>query len=118
MNKLLTATIVGLGVSSVGFISHSADAAENTQGTPQVEQQQQQTQEAKGYSYGSYFTKDAQGNYHHTLDGNWNQSMFDNHEYQFTLTDSEGATHYFYFPQSALSQNYQQDDNNLLSKCF
>ncbi|WP_202596282.1 M23 family metallopeptidase, partial [Staphylococcus epidermidis] len=112
MNKLLTATIVGLGVSSVGFISHSADAAENTQNTPQVEQQQQQTQEAKGYSYGSYFTKDAQGNYHHTLDGNWNQSMFDNHEYQFTLTDSEGATHYFYFPQSALSQNYQQDDNN------
>ena len=112
MNKLLTATIVGLGVSSVGFISHSADAAENTQGTPQVEQQQQQTQEAKGYSYGSYFTKDAQGNYHHTLDGNWNQSMFDNHEYQFTLTDSEGATHYFYFPQSALIQNYQQDDNN------
>lgn len=112
MNKLLTATIVGLGVSSVGFISHSADAAENTQNTPQVEQQQQQTQEAKGYSYGSYFTKDEQGNYHHTLDGNWNQSMFDNHEYQFTLTDSEGATHYFYFPQSALSQNYQQDDNN------
>lgn len=110
MNKLLTATIVGLGVSSVGFISHSADAAEQTQGTPQVEQQQQQ--QTKGYSYGSYFTKDAQGNYHHTLDGNWNQSMFDNHEYQFTLTDSEGATHYFYFPQSALSQNYQQDDNN------
>lgn len=109
MNKLLTATIVGLGVSSVGLISHSADAAEQTQGTPQVEQQQQQT---KGYSYGSYFTKDAQGNYHHTLDGNWNQSMFDNHEYQFTLTDSEGATHYFYFPQSALSQSYQQDDNN------
>ena len=75
MNKLLTATIVGLGVSSVGFISHSADAAENTQGTPQVEQQQQQTQEAKGYSYGSYFTKDAQGNYHHTLDGNWNHNQ-------------------------------------------
>lgn len=118
MNKLVTATIVGLGVSSVGFISHHADAAENNQAAqaqaqPQAQTQTQQTaDQTKGYSYGSYFTKDAQGNYHHTLDGNWDQSMFDNKEYQFTLTDSEGATHYFYFPQSLLNPNYQQDDNN------
>lgn len=116
MNKLVTATIVGLGVSSVGFISHHADAAENNQVAPEQTQQTQQAQQTadqtKGYSYGSYFTKDAQGNYHHTLDGNWDQSMFDNKEYQFTIVDEAGATHYFYFPQSLLNPNYQNDDNN------
>ncbi|WP_425329652.1 M23 family metallopeptidase [Staphylococcus simulans] len=113
MNKLVTATIVGLGVSSVGFISHHADAAENNQVAPQQTQQAQQTaDQTKGYSYGSYFTKDTQGNYHHTLDGNWDQSIFDNKEYQFTIVDEAGATHYFYFPQSLLNPSYQYDDNN------
>src|SRR5699024_7087699 len=73
-----------------------AEASENTQSSTQYANNQSTN---SIFEYG-YIDEDNNGNYHHTLDGNWDQSMFDQEEYYFYLIDSEGNYHYYYFPMN------------------
>ncbi|REI04830.1 M23 family metallopeptidase [Staphylococcus felis] len=95
MKKLLSVSTIALSIGAAGLMSQDANASEATQ-APQYEQFSTEDVQSL-FSYGE-ITQDSNGNYHHTLDGHWNQSMFDNHEYYFYLIDHEGRTHYFYFP--------------------
>ncbi|GGI43002.1 M23 family metallopeptidase [Mammaliicoccus stepanovicii] len=117
MKKLLTTSIATLGILSFGIAHHEADAAEQT-----IEGNQN-SQLTTGYANGSYYTIDQNGNYHHTLDGNWNQSMFDNKEYTSYQVDENGVYHYYYFAiddndyipsqsDDAINQNGYQTEAN------
>ncbi|RIP34976.1 M23 family metallopeptidase [Staphylococcus gallinarum] len=91
MKKLLTTSIVAIGILTTGVAQQDAHAeSQNNTST-------QDNHKSTGVKNGIYYTIDKQGNYHHTLDGNWNQSMFDNKEYKSFETDKNGITHYYYF---------------------
>ncbi|MGV3244891.1 peptidoglycan DD-metalloendopeptidase family protein [Staphylococcus sp. 11261D007BR] len=99
MKKLLSVSTIALSLGAAGFIAQDANASEQTE---QPAYAQIATQNMNDLFHYGEITTDINGDYHHTLDGNWTQDMFDNQEYYFYLIDNEGHTHYFYFP----IQNY------------
>lgn len=107
MKKLLTSSIATIGILTMGISQYEADAAEQDTASNQA---------TSGYENGAYYTIDSNGNFHHTLDGNWNQSMFDNKEYQSYEIDENGAYHYYYFTKGgqnyAPSQSHNSIENN------
>ncbi|TDL98894.1 M23 family metallopeptidase [Macrococcus brunensis] len=107
MKKLMAASALG-----VGFALYSA-------GGYDVQADEIVHEAVKGYSYeyGSYYTKDMQGDYHHTKDGKWDQSMFDDKEWYFYLTDRNNKKHYFYFPKSELKM-FIPDNNYSASQSY
>ncbi|MGO2108373.1 peptidoglycan DD-metalloendopeptidase family protein [Staphylococcus equorum] len=101
MKKIVTATIATLSLGAVGIAQSDAEASENNQSGTQYSS----NQSTNGiFEYG-YIDEDNNGNYHHTLDGNWDQSMFDQQQYYFYLIDEEGNYHYYYFPMNDLGTN-------------
>src|SRR5699024_8972226 len=107
MKKMVTATIATLSLGAVGIAQSEAEASENTQSSTQYANNQSTN---SIFEYG-YIDEDDNGNYHHTLDGNWDQSMFDQQQYYFYLIDSEGNYHYYYFPMNNQSANTSNVDN-------
>ena len=106
MKKLMTATIATLSLGAVGIAQQSeAEASETTISS------QEQSQFSGIFAEG-YMDKDASGNYHHTSDGNWEQSMFDDEQYYFYLIDDKGNYHYFYFPVAGEGQGATNDNTN------
>lgn len=103
MNKLMTATVLGAGTLAFTTFGHTASADEVIQSTQESNY---------GFSYGSYYTKDLQGDFHHTKNGIWYQAMFDEEQYHFYFVDENGKTHYFYFPKSELPADVLIPDNN------
>lgn len=107
MKKLLTSSIATIGILTMVISQYEADAAEQDTASNQA---------TSGYENGAYYTIDSNGNFHHTLDGNWNQSMFDNKEYQSYEIDENGAYHYYYFTKGgqnyAPSQSHNSIENN------
>ena len=101
MKKLVTATIATLSLGAVGIAQSDAEASENNQSGTQYSSNQS-TNDI--FEYG-YIDEDNSGNYHHTLDGNWDQSMFDQQQYYFYLIDEEGNYHYYYFPMNDQGTN-------------
>lgn len=101
MKKIVTATIATLSLGAVGIAQSDAEASENNQSGTQYSS----NQSTNGmFEYG-YIDEDNNGNYHHTLDGNWDQSMFDQQQYYFYLIDEEGNYHYYYFPMNEQGTN-------------
>lgn len=100
MKKLIAASALG-----VGFALYSGGGYD-----VQADEIVQEPVTGYSYEYSSYYTKDMQGDYHHTKDGKWDQSMFDDKEWYFYLTDRNHKKHYFYFPKSEL--NIFIPDNN------
>ncbi|HHU6751421.1 TPA: M23 family metallopeptidase [Staphylococcus pseudintermedius] len=106
MKKWISISTLAVSATILGTAGHTADAAEQPQPTQATISQSS----LDIFSYG-YITKDMQGNFHHTLDGKWDQSMFDNQAYYFTRIDSEGHIHYYYFPIQYIQQG-AYDDND------
>ncbi|MBI5975743.1 M23 family metallopeptidase [Staphylococcus canis] len=111
MKKITTATIATLGLVTAGFAIHGeADAAEQTQSqtiTSYETHYSEATQE--------YITIDNLGNRHHTLDGNWDPSMFENHAYYTEYIDDGGYRHYIYYPTDndySISQSHESIQAN------
>ena len=101
MKKLTAATIATVGFATLGIMHGDAEAAEQVQSTAYTTTMySQETQD--------YVTIDAQGNYHHTLDGYWNESMFEQGLYYSSYTDDKGHHHYVYYAQG----EQVQDDND------
>lgn len=107
MKKLLTSSIATIGLLTMGVAHHEANAAEQNVAT------QSTIQGTTGYANGSYYTIDDNGNYHHTLDGKWNQAMFDNHEYKSYEIDANGTYHYYYFVKGGQSYAPSQSHNSI-----
>ncbi|PCF41712.1 M23 family metallopeptidase [Staphylococcus delphini] len=106
MKKWISISTLAVSATILGAAGHTADAAEQPQQTQAITSQSS----LDIFSYG-YITKDMQGNFHHTLDGKWNQSMFDNKAYYFTRIDNAGHIHYYYFPiQYILQGSYDDND--------
>lgn len=101
MKKMVTATIATLSLGAIGIAQGEAHASENNQSNTQYTSNQSYSDI---FNYG-YIDQDDNGNYHHTLDGNWDQSMFDQQQYYFYLIDNEGNYHYYYFPMNNQSAN-------------
>ncbi|MBO1205335.1 M23 family metallopeptidase [Staphylococcus nepalensis] len=115
MKKMVTATIATLSLGAIGVAQGEAQASENNQSNAQYTSNQSYNDI---FNYG-YIDQDDNGNYHHTLDGNWDQSMFDQQQYYFYLIDNEGQYHYYYFPMNDQGSNVTNtndvnvsDDNN------
>ncbi|MBZ8175440.1 M23 family metallopeptidase [Staphylococcus delphini] len=106
MKKWISISTLAVSASILGAAGHTADAAEQ----PQQAQAATSQSSLDIFSYG-YITKDMQGNFHHTLDGQWDQSMFDNQAYYFTRIDNAGHIHYYYFPIQYIQQG-AYDDND------
>ncbi len=104
MKKLLTSSIATIGILTMGISQYEADAAEQDTASNQA---------TSGYENGAYYTIDSNGNFHHTLDGNWNQSMFDNGEYQSYEIDENGVYHYYYFTKGGQSNAPSQSHNSI-----
>lgn len=100
MKKLTAATIATVGFATFGIMQGDAEAAEQVQSTSTSTTFSQETND--------YVTIDAQGNYHHTLDGNWDPSMFEQGLYHSSYTDDMGRHHYVYYAQG----EQVQDDND------
>ena len=83
---MVTATIATLSLGAIGIAQGEAHASENNQSNTQYTSNQSYSDI---FNYG-YIDQDDNGNYHHTLDGNWDQSMFDQQQYYFYLIDDEG----------------------------
>ncbi len=109
MKKLLTTSIATFGILTTGIVQHDAQAAEQNNVSTQ------NTQNYTGIENGVYYTIDSNGNYHHTLDGNWNQSMFDNKEYKSYVVDASGITHYYYF-ETDNNENYPAQSNDSIEQ--
>ncbi|HEC2172167.1 M23 family metallopeptidase [Staphylococcus delphini] len=96
MKKLTTATIATLGLMTFGYATQNdADAAEQTLTASYSEVTH------------DYVTIDEQGNRHHTLDGVWNPSMFQQQLYQSSYVDAQGYMHYVYY-----TTTQQMNDND------
>lgn len=108
MKKFVTATIATLSLGAIGIVQGEAQASETDQSNTQYTGNQSSN---NLFNYG-YIDQDESGNYHHTLDGNWEQSMFDQQQYYFYLIDDEGKYHYFYFSMNNGSQQTVNNDNN------
>ncbi|MGW7905173.1 M23 family metallopeptidase [Staphylococcus xylosus] len=108
MKKFVTATIATLSLGAIGIAQGEAQASENDQSNSQYSSNQSSN---SIFNYG-YIDQDASGNYHHTLDGKWDQSMFDQQQYYFYLIDGEGNYHYFYFPVSNQTGDTNAPVNN------
>ncbi|UEX90096.1 M23 family metallopeptidase [Staphylococcus ratti] len=109
MKKIAAATIATVGFATFGIMHSDAEAAEQVQSSGYVTTFSQETND--------YVTIDAHGNYHHTLDGNWNVSMFENGLYQSFYTDQNGHTHYVYYNQYDTSHN-ENDDTSSQTDAF
>lgn len=107
MKKMVTATIATLSLGAIGVAQGEAHASENNQSNTQYTSNHANSDI---FNYG-YIDQDDNGNYHHTLDGNWDQSMFDQQQYYFYLIDNEGNYHYYYFPMDNQSANTSNVDN-------
>ena len=105
--KMVTATIATLSLGAIGVAQGEAHASENNQSNTQYTSNHASSDI---FNYG-YIDQDDNGNYHHTLDGNWDQSMFDQQQYYFYLIDNEGNYHYYYFPMNNQSANTSNVDN-------
>lgn len=99
MKKITVAFFTTLGLATF-TPSHLAGAEEL------INPHQYQIQNDE--SFGTYYDIDTAGNYHHTPDGKWTQSMFDNKEYVYALVDAHGHIHYFYncYPSSEVDNDY------------
>lgn len=110
MKKLLSTSLVTIGILTMGAVQQDTQASEHSNTSTQ------QNQSYTGIENGIYYTVDSQGNYHHTLDGNWNQSMFDNKEYKSYKIDANGIAHYYYFDMEdndySPSQSHQSIEKN------
>ncbi|MCS4487082.1 CHAP domain-containing protein [Staphylococcus americanisciuri] len=100
MKKLTTATIATLGLVTLGVASASDASA--------AEQLNVYSQYTTTYSEvtGDYVTVDANGNKHHTLDGNWDPTMFNNESYKFWEVDENGTYDYYYYTFDNVDYSY------------
>ncbi|WP_281183363.1 CHAP domain-containing protein [Staphylococcus schleiferi] len=90
MKKLTTATIATLSLVGVGYMaSNDAQAAELNETSHYTTTYSEATQD--------FVTTDANGNKHHTLDGNWDPSMFNNQDYVFYTENGDGTVDYYYY---------------------
>ncbi|PHK50014.1 M23 family metallopeptidase [Staphylococcus edaphicus] len=108
MKKIVTATIATLSLGAIGIAQSEAQASETDQSNTQYTGDQSSN---NMFNYG-FIDQDENGNYHHTLDGNWNPSMFEQQQYYFYLIDEEGNYHYYYFPMDNSSQNTTVNSDN------
>ncbi|QLK86804.1 CHAP domain-containing protein [Staphylococcus sp. 17KM0847] len=103
MKKLTTATIATLGLVTLGAATANDASA--------AEQLNVNSQYTTTYSEvtGDYVTVDENGNKHHTLDGNWNPSMFNNESFSFYTVEADGSYHYYYYSNEATNYDYATD---------
>ncbi|KIX91840.1 hypothetical protein TP70_00750 [Staphylococcus microti] len=100
MKKLTTATIATLGLVTFG-----AATADDASAAEQLNVNSQYTTTYSEVT-GDYVTVDANGNKHHTLDGNWNPTMFNNESFKFWEVDENGTYHYYYYSNDNADYSY------------
>ncbi|MDP4448535.1 peptidoglycan DD-metalloendopeptidase family protein [Staphylococcus hyicus] len=97
MKKVTAATIATIGFATFGLMHGDAEASEGIQPSAYTTTFSEETND--------YITIDAHGNYHHTIDGNWNVSMFEQGLYQSSYIDANGHMHYVYYTQTFQNDN-------------
>ncbi|UXR69444.1 MULTISPECIES: CHAP domain-containing protein [unclassified Staphylococcus] len=112
MKKLTTATIATLGLVTFG-----AATADDASAAEQLNTNDQYTT-TYSQSTGDYVTVDANGNKHHTLDGNWNPSMFNNGEFKFYVVDENGAYNYYYYSSENADYDYATENTSVATPVF
>lgn len=112
MKKLLTTSIATIGILTMSIAQQDAQAEEQSSVSTQ------NTHNYTGIENGAYYTIDSKGNYHHTLDGNWNHSMFDRKEYKSYELDQNGATHYYYFVKDDNDYSPSQSNQTIKDKDY
>ncbi|WP_338418865.1 peptidoglycan DD-metalloendopeptidase family protein [Staphylococcus hominis] len=112
MKKILTTSIATIGILTMSIAQQDAQAEEQSSVSTQ------NTQTSTGIENGVYYTIDSKGNYHHTLDGNWNQSMFDRKEYKSYELDQNGVTHYYYFEKDDNDYSPSQSNQSIKDKGY
>ncbi|UXR78176.1 MULTISPECIES: CHAP domain-containing protein [unclassified Staphylococcus] len=100
MKKLTTATIATLGLVTFG-----AATADDASAAEQLNVNSQYTT-TYSEATGDYVTVDVNGNKHHTLDGNWDPSMFNNESYKFWVVDENGTYNYYYYSNDNADYSY------------
>ncbi|MFP4921670.1 CHAP domain-containing protein [Staphylococcus coagulans] len=102
MKKLTTATIATLSLVGVGYMaSNDAQAAELNETSHYTTTYSEATQD--------FVTTDVNGNKHHTLDGNWDPSMFNNQDYVFYTENGDGTVDYYYYQTNNQNYTYHYD---------